>query len=118
MTRVAVIGCGYWSRYHLAAWRALGDAELVAVCDTEIGKATAAARETGAKAYADVGAMLAEAKPDLVDIVTRMGTHLALVQQVARSGAAMIVQKPLAPTWGDATAILEVARDASLFLAV
>jgi predicted dehydrogenase len=118
--RIAVIGCGYFARYHLAAWRRLAaqGAELVAVCDIDPARAERAAAETGAKAYADVGAMLAAARPDLVDIATRMDTHLGLVRQCAAQGVAMIVQKPLAPTWAEAVAIVEAARAAGTFLAV
>lgn len=120
MTRVAVIGCGYWARYHLAAWQQLaGDgAELVAVCDVDPAKAERAAATTGTRAYSDVGAMLSEARPDVVDIVTRMDTHLPLVRQCAAQGVSMIVQKPLAPTGADAVAIVDVAQAAGVFLAV
>lgn len=118
--RIAVIGCGYFARYHLAAWRKLAaaGAELVAVCDIDRARAERVAAETGARAYTDVAAMLAEAKPDLVDIATRMDTHLALAKLCAEQRIAMIVQKPLAPTWADAAAIVELARQAGTFLAV
>jgi predicted dehydrogenase len=62
--------------------------------------------------------MLAEATPHLVDIATRMDTHLALVRQCAAQHVAMIVQKPLAPTWAEAVAIVEAARSTNTFLAV
>lgn len=120
MTRVAVIGCGYFARYHLAAWRQLAaqGAELVAVCDVDPEKAKRAAAEMGIEAYTDADAMLEKAKPDLVDIVTRMDTHCGLVEQCAGRRAAMIVQKPLAPAWSDAVTIVKAARRAGTFLAV
>ena len=118
-TRVAVIGCGYFARYHLAAWTALsGDVELVAVCDVDAAKAESAAAKTGAKAFTDVATMLAEARPDIVDLVTRMDTHLPIARQCAELGIGAIVQKPLAPDWPDAVAIVETARKAGSFLAV
>jgi len=119
-TRIAVIGCGYFARYHLAAWTRLkaNGAELAAVCDIDPAKAERAAAETGARAYTDLATMLAEVRPDLVDIATRMDTHLGLVRQCAEQQVAMIVQKPLAPTWADAVAIVETARRAGTFLAV
>ncbi|MEK9967731.1 MAG: Gfo/Idh/MocA family oxidoreductase, partial [Ferrovibrio sp.] len=42
--RVALIGCGLISLYHLRAWKSAG-VEIVAVCDTDHGKAEARARE-------------------------------------------------------------------------
>jgi predicted dehydrogenase len=118
--RVAVIGCGYFARYHLAAWTRLrqAGAELVAVCDLDPAKAGRAAAETGAAAYTDVATLLAEVKPDLVDIATRMQTHLPLVRQCAAVPVGIIVQKPLAPNWADAVTIVETARKANAFLAV
>ena len=31
MKRFAVIGCGFWSQYQIAAWEEVGGVELVAV---------------------------------------------------------------------------------------
>ena len=117
--RVAVVGCGYWARHHCAAWGALGpDAALVAVCDTDAGKAARAARAAGAQAFTDAATMLDAARPDLVDIVTRMDTHRALAALCAARGIAAVVQKPLAPDWDAAKAIVAEAARAGTFLAV
>jgi predicted dehydrogenase len=77
---VALVGCGFFARNHLNAWRDLageGDGlRLVAVCDVDPGKAQAAAAEFGVERwYADAAAMLDAERPGLVDIVTRMDTH-------------------------------------------
>ena len=117
--RVGVIGCGYFARYHLAAWTALDGAELAAVCDIDPAKAEAAARETGApRWFTDAAAMLREADLDLVDIATRMDTHRDLAALCAGNGLAAIVQKPLAPDWAQARGIVETAARAGAFLAV
>ena len=118
-TRVAVIGCGYYARYHLAAWASLRpEAELVAVCDSDAAKAEQAGREFGVDAFADAATMLDAVRPDLVDIVTRMDTHRVLADQCAARGIAAIVQKPLAPDWDAALAIVGAAERAGTFLAV
>ena len=62
--------------------------------------------------------MLAQERPDLVDIVTQMGAHRALVETAAAAGVGMIVQKPLAPSWQDCVAIAETATAAGVFFAV
>jgi D-apiose dehydrogenase len=112
-TRIGLIGCGFFAQNHLHAWRDLAGerARLVAVCDADRGKAEAAGKAFGARAYDDAEAMLAEENLDLVDIVTRMDTHRALV-------VGIIVQKPFAPVWADCVAMVEAARRAGLFLAV
>ena len=119
-TRVAMIGCGFFAQNHLHAWRDLADegAELVAVCDVDKSKAEAASKRFGAPAYSDVAAMTREVGPDLVDIATRMDTHRALCAHFADHGIAVIVQKPLAPSWADCVAIADKARESGQFLAV
>ncbi|HUG90126.1 MAG TPA: cyclase family protein [Planctomycetaceae bacterium] len=92
------IGAGYFSRYHLDAWRRIPEVEIAAVCDIDPGKAAQAAREFSlAGTWSDAAAALDAVQPDFVDIVTPPDTHLALVEQAARRGVAVICQKPLAP---------------------
>ena len=120
-TRVAVIGCGFFAQFHLHAWQDLASngAELVAVCDVDPAKAERAAVTFGVpRWYTDAAAMFAAEKLDLVDIVTRMDTHRALVDLAIAHRVAMIVQKPLAPDWAEAVAIVTAAETAGLFLAV
>jgi predicted dehydrogenase len=121
-TRVGLVGCGFFARNHLHAWKdlAAAGADLVAVCDVDQEKAEAAAREFAVPAaYRDAAAMLAAERLDLVDVVTRMDTHRALVEQAIGAGVrGVVVQKPFAPAWADCVAMVEAARRAGTFLAV
>ncbi len=45
--RVAVIGAGYFSRFHYQAWAAIEGVELVAACDHERAKVEALAGPLG-----------------------------------------------------------------------
>ena len=47
MTRIGLIGCGFYAQNHLNAWADLKEkgAELVAVCDIDSEKAEAAGKE-------------------------------------------------------------------------
>ena len=118
--RVGLIGCGFYAQNHLNSWRDLAPdgAVLAAVCDVDPAKARAAGEAFGVPWHVDVGAMLDSEKLDLVDIVTRQDTHRAIAEQTISRGIATIVQKPFAPTWEDATAIVKAARDAGVWLAV
>jgi predicted dehydrogenase len=119
--RVALVGCGFFSRNHLHSWKDLaGDgAALVAVCDIDPAKAEAAAREFGVpRWYGELDAMLAAERIDLLDIATRMDTHRMLVERAIAAGIATIVQKPFAPTIADAAAMTVAAERAGVFLAV
>jgi predicted dehydrogenase len=118
MMRVAVIGCGYFSQFHREAWGRL-PVEVAAICDADGAKAEAAARAfPGARVFTDADAMLDAARPDFVDIVTPPETHAALVGLCAERRIPAICQKPLAPDWKTAVAIVEAAERANATLIV
>ena len=54
--------------------------------------------------------MLDREKPDFVDIITPPETHFEVVEQAAQRGIAIICQKPLAPTWEESVAVVDVVR--------
>ena len=116
--RVAGIGAGYFSQFHVAGWRAIEDVQVVGWCDTNRERAQAVAGALGVPAFDDADAMLAEARPDLADIVTPPATHLALVELAASHGVPVICQKALAPSYGEAEAIVRAAEKARVPLAV
>lgn len=118
--RLGLIGCGFYAQNHLNAWRDLGDeVELAAVCDTDIGKAKAAASIFAVpKSYGDAAEMLAKEKPDFVDIVTTMPSHRALVLLAAAHKTPAIVQKPFAPTWAECVEMVAACEKAGLPLMV
>lgn len=117
--RVGLVGCGFFARNHLEAWRALGPrALLVAVCDQNPARAEACAREFSARAYTSLEEMLEHERLDFVDIVTPPATHRALVERVAAFGLHVICQKPLAPSLEEARAMVQACREAGVRLMV
>jgi len=116
---VAIAGLGYFSQFHLDAWSRCPDVQVVALADQDAGKrATAAKLFPGAESYSDATAMLEAVKPDVIDVVTPPATHLPLVAAAAERGIDVICQKPLAPDWDDAQAIVATAEQAGITLAV
>ena len=121
MTRVGVIGCGFFAGNHLNAWTELATegVELVAVCDTDEGKAREAARRFGAKAfYTSAEAMLVAERLDLVDIVTQVRSHRPLVELCLKAGVATIVQKPFGLSLDDCIAMRDLSEQLGVPLAV
>ena len=101
--RVALIGAGDISRYHLEAWRKVPAVEVVAICDRDRQRAADRAARFGIPAvHTDARAMLAAARPDAVDVATTRETHVELTLLAARHGAHVLCQKPLAPTLAEA----------------
>ncbi len=109
------IGAGYFSRFHIDAWRRLEGVEIVAVCDQDLDKAKRAADEFGIRnVRADAVAAMDEFRPDFVDIITPPASHLSLVEAAAARKMAVICQKPLANDFAAARAIVEVAERAAI----
>ena len=96
--KFAVIGCGFWAQYQIAAWKEIPDAELVAVCDLDLEKAEKTAQRFGVKRYyQEAKVMLDQEQLDFVDVITNVETHAKFVQMAADSNLPVICKKPLGP---------------------
>jgi D-apiose dehydrogenase len=102
----AVIGCGFFSRHHVEAWRRMPNVQIVAACDNHLERA----RTVSERAYVSAEAMLEREDLDFVDIVSRSEAHLGLVMKAAQRGLAITCQKPMAPDWATACRMVEVAE--------
>lgn len=110
--RGAVVGAGYFSRFHLDAWSRIPGVEIAVVCDRDLERARRAAAEFGIPgAVSDPDAALGL---DFVDLATPPDSRLDLVTRAAARGTAVLSQKPLAPDLATARALADVARRAGL----
>ncbi len=117
--RGALIGCGFVSQHHLAAWRLQAEARLVALCDVRPDRlAWASSIAPGTRAYADARAMLDAERPDFVEICTRPDTHRPLVELAAESGAHVLCQKPASPSRDDLLAMISACDRAGVRLMI
>lgn len=116
--RGALIGCGFFARNHMRAWAELPEARIVAVCDTDAGRAEAFADEFGAQPFTDAATMLAAHRPDFTDIATTVDSHRPLVELAARHSRAVICQKPFAANLEDGQAMVAACRTAEIPLLV
>lgn len=115
--RGGVIGCGFFARNHLAAWRQLG-VEIV-ICDRVLERAAALGAEFGCDhVYADAAAMIAAERLDFVDIVTTVESHRSLVDLCAAARLPTICQKPFALDAADGRAMVAAAAGAGVPLLV
>ncbi len=113
------VGAGYFSPFHLDAWRRMEDVEIVALCDVDEARARAAASQFGIPRHdRELTRALELGDIDFVDIITPPATHRQLVEQAAAAGADIICQKPLAPDFQTARDIVAVARQAGVRLMV
>lgn len=111
--RGVAVGAGYFSRFHLDAWRRLPGVEIVALANREPEPARTVAAQFGIPrtcSTQELAALLDAELPDFVDLITPPETHLELVQLAAARGIAVICQKPLAPGWEECVAVVAAAR--------
>jgi predicted dehydrogenase len=117
--KFAVIGCGFWSQYQIAAWKELPKAELVAVCDLDEGKAKATAKKFGApRYYTDAAELFRNETLDFADIITTVESHATFVEMAALHGVPAICQKPLGPDLTTAKRMVETCLQAGVPLFV
>ncbi len=117
--RVAVIGAGYFSQFHLHGWQSMSGIEIAAVCDADLDKAQRSAEQFGATQAVDsIEALFALPNISLLDIVTPPESHAALVSQAIRSGIPTICQKPFAASYSQALALTDLAENANVPLIV
>jgi len=108
-----VIGAGFWSRFQIPAWRELPGVEVVGVCDRDRSRAEAlAAAHRIPLVHEDPEALLAQAQPDAVDLVTPPDTHVPLAELALARGIAVVTQKPLAPSVAEAERAVACAEAA------
>lgn len=104
--KVAVVGCGLISLYHLRAWQAVG-AEVVAVCDLDRAKAAARAEDFSVpRVYDDPEELFADGGFDAVDIAASVGAHAPVTRMAADAGVHIMCQKPLTETVAEAEALI------------
>src|SRR5262245_65338188 len=106
--RGGLIGCGFVSQHHLAAWTTVPGARLVALCDLDAARLDEASRRApGAALYRDAEAMLTSEGLDFVEICTLPESHRRLVALAAARGVHVLCQKPASVERPDLAAMLE-----------
>ena len=93
--RVAVVGAGYFSQFHLDGWSRIPNVTLGALCDLDLARAQVLAQRFGIRTVVDtIDAMLSEGKPDVIDLVTPAGAQEHLLEQLIPLGIPIVCQKP------------------------
>jgi predicted dehydrogenase len=108
MLKVGLIGAGWVTQHHLLAWQRLGQkARVVAIADPSPGRADKRAREFDvAQVYAGAEELMDKGGIDAVDIAAPREVHAQLVRMAATRGLPILCQKPLAPTYDEARALV------------
>ncbi len=110
-----MVGAGVFGGYHAGHYARRADTELVAILDPHPERAQALADRFGAKAAANLAALLRDV--DVVSIASPAHTHAALALAALAAGKHVYVEKPIATSLEDADAIVAQARAGGLTVA-
>ncbi|MEM9432875.1 MAG: Gfo/Idh/MocA family oxidoreductase [Pseudomonadota bacterium] len=110
--RVGVIGLGYFSQFHLAAWHALPETALVAACDMSPERRADVATRYDIDVFADAEQMLASGPFDIIDIVTPPPSHSVLIRASMAPERVVICQKPFCVDLSEAERMTDEAEAA------
>jgi len=117
--RVAVVGTGYFGRFHYSAWQRMNDVELVGLHTLDNASATSFKNEFGVNAIFDsVASLLENSNADLVDIVSPPPTHADIIRQCMDANVAVACQKPFCGSVSEAKRIVEQINEQQALVVV
>ncbi len=121
--KYALIGCGRIATNHITA-AVKNCLELTAVCDVEEEQMEnllakhGLERDDSIRRYRDYREMLKEEKLDLAAIATESGAHAEIALYCIARGIHCIIEKPMAMSMEDADAMIDLAGEKGVKLAV
>lgn len=119
MTRIAVIGYGYWGPNVARNFQALDGCELYAVCDPDAARLDAAkGLYPAVRTVLDARDLLNDASVDAVAICTPVHTHFELAHAAIRAGKHVLVEKPLTSSVESAQELVTLAESEGVTLQV
>lgn len=116
--RVGIVGCGKVAGIHAEALAALPEAEFVAACDTDRGRAQAFSARLGVRAFTDTGEMVRQAGLEAVVVCTPHPQHARNTVDAAVAGAHVLVEKPMASNLRDCDMMLAATGAAGVKLGI
>lgn len=114
--RVGVAGVGYLGRFHARIYASMPDVELVGVADSNEHVAKEVAAQHGCRAYTDARELLGNI--DAVSIVVPTIYHSDVARPFLEKGVHMLMEKPIAPSYEESRALVELAERAGVIFQV
>ena len=110
--KIALVGTGSICRSaHMPAYKKRDDVEIIACADIDFEKAKKFAADFGIPAaYASVEELLANCKPDYVDVCTWPAAHAPVSIAAANAGCHVMCEKPVCHNLDDALALKEAVE--------
>ena len=117
----AIVGCGRISDLHAPHYLQNPNANLLAVCDEDIERATLKANEWGIKKeqiYSEFQTLLKNPDIDAIDLLVPHHLHAPMTIEALEAGKHVSVQKPMANSLRECDQMIHSARDTGLKLRI
>src|SRR5450755_1412936 len=116
--RIAVIGCGSVSNRYLPQLKSSSMIEVVSLCDIKYDRALAQNKQynVNAATYHNIDAMLEGVPFDMMVTITDMQVHGELNKKALMAGKHVWSEKPMANTYAEGKALLDIATSRNLHL--
>ncbi len=114
--RTAVVGTGYFGRFHANHYNKNPDAKLVGVVDANPERANAVAAEFGVEAFTDYRQIFD--KVDAVSIAVPTQFHFDVARDLIEAGLHVNIEKPITETVEGAQTITKMAKERGTVLQV
>lgn len=116
--RVAIIGCGSVSGRYIPHLQSSPHIEIVSLCDIKPERAVSRNEEykVGAQVYPHIDALLKGVPFDMMVTLTDMQQHGQLNRKALMAGKHVWSEKPMANTYAEGKALLDLARSKKLKL--
>ncbi len=116
---VGLVGAGSFGELHLQVCKVLNDVEVVAVCDSNQSRLEEIGAKYGVKVLCTDYRQLCERDDiEIVFVATPESDHAGPVEQAARCGKHVFLEKPIATTLDDARRIVDSVTQAGVYLMV
>jgi predicted dehydrogenase len=114
--RTAVVGCGHFGRHHAEKYATCAGAELVAVVDRDEAAARHLAQRLGVLALTRTDDLVGLADAASVGVPTSQ--HVAVATRLVEGGLHVLVEKPIATSLDEASALIALAAERERVLQV
>ncbi|MEJ8574705.1 Gfo/Idh/MocA family oxidoreductase [Microbaculum marinum] len=114
--RTAVVGLGYFGRFHAKHHAANPGVQLVAVCDVDPRRAAEVAGEFGGAPVSDHRELLG--KVDAVSVAVPTSMHFDVAREFIEAGVHVLVEKPITDDVGAADRLVALAENRGVVLQV
>ncbi len=116
--RVAIVGTGYIAEFHAEMVKSVPDVELVAVVDTQIGKARSFAKRWGVAHALERIDQLSAHNIDVAHVLVPPTLHVPVTKEVLQAGISAFVEKPLCLDSADGHMLQALAQEQGVKIGV